>query len=91
MTYTASQEIVPIDTTVYRNVRCDKCNEYLEHSFPNDEPVGGHTTLQFKNALVLEPVGGFDMYIDPLFKKPSSIILCGKCASLFEDWLDRAL
>lgn len=84
---------IPTLTTLYRDVRCDKCNVELELVFDNvyDSDKDGNLnpkrfkSLQYSGALVIDFSGGYGMFFDNMDQpsKSDSLytkILCKDCA-----------
>jgi len=83
---------IPTLTTLYRDVRCDKCDVKLElvfDNFPHEKegnPVSDKfKSLQYSGALVIEFSGGYGMFFDNMAQpsKPDNLytkILCKNCA-----------
>lgn len=66
-------------------MNCTKCNTELEPVF---KPYGGDKDFQFKNALVVEFIGGYGMFDDSAFVRNSTAsecraLLCHDCAHQF--------
>jgi len=91
-------EVRPKLTTVYYEVKCEKCAKVL----PEQEGFTNEHNLQYDNALILELHGGYGMFIDPVglesdgddvyppdagFNPATTVILCHECAHDLSLWL----
>lgn len=92
MSFNTRTEIRERLTTVYQDVRCDRCAKPL----PPLDGITTDTNLQYDNVLVLEFHGGYGMFIDPLIPagsaeldERSTALLCHECAHEFAAWLGR--
>jgi hypothetical protein len=70
-------------------MKCSRCGSGLRPV--SDVPMrrGGDWTVQYWDALAIEFIGGFGMYIDPLASQQSqrdlTVVLCRTCAAQFLD------
>jgi len=84
---------IPTLTTLYRDVRCDKCDVKLELVFNNlnsgasevETDLENLKSLQYTGALVIDFSGGYGMFYDNMNQSSKSDnlytkILCKNCA-----------
>lgn len=71
---------------VYKNVRCDGCDEPMKPVFTKEDNVWN--CLQPDDGLEIHLIGGYGMAIDPMNDPPEPIILlCRKCVPILcEQW-----